>query len=532
MNQDISERLALLSETDISRTLQPLQRGIEKESLRIDAAGSLSRKPHPKGLGSALTHPAITTDFAENLVEFITPVSSNIDDSLSLLTDVHKFALSNMPDEQFWPMSMPCYVDGEQTIQPAQYGTSNIAQMKTLYRKGLHLRYGSMMQIISGVHYNFSMPDEFWPEWQRIKDQMDMSADEFRSHSYMGLLRNYYRYAWLIPYLFGASPALCSSFIKGKESVLPFKKVGQGTLYLPYATSLRLSDLGYTNSSQSELYVCHNSLEDYVKCLQKAISTPSKEYDSLGLKNAQGEYQQLNTNVLQIENELYSPIRPKRVAKSGETPTQALRRGGIEYIEVRSLDVNPFSPIGIDKLTIAFVDLLLCMCLFEDSGPRDQDDQQRAKDNLMKVVLEGRKPGLMLTRKAGEESLQSWALDIFDRLEPIAKMLDRDQKTPIYQQALHAQRRKAQHSNLTPSGRILERLLSSGEDNGKFGIELAQNYRNLLSSIPYGANTEDYWNSVAAESYVQQQAIEKSDDVSFEDFLKDYFERNQQPFTG
>ena len=531
MEQKLNERIEQLAQTNVSQTLQPIQRGIEKEGLRIDANDKLAQTAHPSGLGSALTHPAITTDFSESLLEFITPVSTDMDESLATLTDLHKFALSQLGQEKIWPMSMPCYVDDEADIQPAQYGSSNSAQMKTLYRKGLHLRYGSMMQVIAGVHYNFSMPQAFWPEWQRIQGQQHMDADLFRSESYMAMLRNYYRYAWLVPYLFGASPALCSSFLQGRETNLPFQKVGRGTLYLPYATSLRLSDLGYTNSSQSGLYVCHNSLEDYVTCLQKAISTPSKAYQALGLLNAQGEYQQLNTNVLQIENELYAPIRPKRVSKLGETPIQALRRGGVEYVEVRSLDVNPFSPIGIDKQTMAFLDLLLCLCLFEESGPRDEADQIRSRNNLIKVVLEGRKPGLMLERSAGEVSLQHWAETLIRKLEPIAKLLDQGRKTPSYQQSLQTQLRKVNHPNITPSGRMMERMISSGEDNGSEGLKLALQYRHLLETLPYQTKSHEEWQKIAARSVQEQVAIEKEDRVSFDAYLVDYFRNNQQPFA-
>lgn len=531
MTDLISERLAKLAETDIRETLQPIRRGVEKESLRIDDSGSLAQTPHPQAFGSALTHPAITTDFSESLVEFITPVSTSIDDCLASLADAHKYAYGHMMGEQFWPLSMPCYVDDEGNIPVAQYGSSNIAQMKTIYRKGLHLRYGSMMQVIAGVHYNFSMPDAFWPVWQQILGDESSDLESFRSEHYMGLLRNYYRYAWVIPFLFGASPALCSSFLQGKEQDLPFEKLGKGTLYLPYATSLRMSDLGYTNSAQSELYVCHNSLEDYVRCLQRAISTPSTEFAEFGLKDADGNYRQLNTNVLQIENELYAPIRPKRVANSGETPTQALRRGGVEYIEVRSLDVNPFSPVGVDKLTVAFIDLLLCLCLFEESGPRDEADQQRARDNMIKVVHEGRKPGLMLERSAGPISLREWGEDIIERLQPIAKMLDQGQRQRTYQQALAAQLRRFQQPELTTSGRLMEQLVKSNLDNGQFGLHLATQYKKLLSDVPYQQQADDYWQTLAATSLEQQAELEAAQTLSLDEFLTDYFARNQQPFA-
>ncbi|GGA72481.1 glutamate--cysteine ligase [Neiella marina] len=531
MSDILSQRLEQLAQSDVTQTLQAIRRGIEKESLRIDEDGVLSQQSHPAALGSALTHPAITTDYSEALVEFITPVSDSIDDSLASLADAHKFAFGKMNGEQFWPMSMPCYVEDESQIPVAQYGSSNIAQMKTIYRKGLHMRYGSMMQIIAGVHYNFSMPEAFWPVWQDILGQQDADLGEFRSEHYMGLLRNYYRYAWVIPFLFGASPALCGSFIQGREHNLPFEKLGKGTLYLPYATSLRMSDLGYTNSAQSQLYVCHNSLKDYVGCLQSAISTPSDDFAKMGIKDADGNYLQLNANVLQIENELYSPIRPKRVAQSGETPTQALRRAGVEYVEVRSLDVNPFSPVGVDKLTIAFIDLLLCLCLFEESGPRDPEDQQRARDNMIKVIEEGRKPGLMLERRNGPVSLRQWGEDIVEQLKPIAKLLDQGQRHNTYQQALAAQLRRFQQPELTTSGRLIEQLVKSNMDNGQFGLHLASQYKKLLTSVPYQQSDDSYWQNLAAQSLQQQSDMEQQTQPSLDDFLADYFARNGQPFS-
>ncbi|MGL5334971.1 MAG: glutamate--cysteine ligase, partial [Enterovibrio sp.] len=327
--------------------LLSMGRGIEREGLRIDEAGALAQTMHPAPLGSALKNRWITTDFAEQLLEFITPVSSQSAQTLAQLSDIHKFTYQAMPNEKIWPLSMPCCVPNEEEIKLGHYGSSNHGKMKTLYRQGLKNRYGSMMQVISGVHFNFSFSKAFWQQLYGENLTQD-NYQETVSAGYFALIRNYYRFGWLIPYLFGASPALCSSFLK-RPSALPFKEMFDGTRYLPYATSLRLSDLGYTSHAQSGLDLSFNSLEQYVLGVRRALKTPSPFFDAIPVKNEQG-YQQLNTNILQIENELYAPIRPKRVMLPGERPLQALESRGVEYIEVRSLDVNPFSPVGIDLL--------------------------------------------------------------------------------------------------------------------------------------------------------------------------------------
>lgn len=308
-------------------------RGLEREALRIDESGKLSQFDHPSALGAALTNHYVTTDYSESLLEFITPVESDIETSLAQLRDVQKFTYQHINGEMLWPMSMPCFVGGEDDIRLANYGESNIGKMKHIYRQGLKNRYGSMMQVISGVHFNFSFPVSFWQARGELsEDKADVSCQQdLISTGYLATIRNLKRQLWLLPYLFGASPALCSSFLKDTEPTQTFKKIGKGTLYLPYATSLRMSDLGYTNSAQADLNIEYNCLAEYIAGIRQAINLPSAEFAHIGSKDEQG-YKQLSTNILQIENEFYSPIRPKRVTESGETPSKALEQRGIQYI--------------------------------------------------------------------------------------------------------------------------------------------------------------------------------------------------------
>ncbi|MCL1036267.1 glutamate--cysteine ligase [Shewanella submarina] len=501
------------------RALAGIHRGIEREALRVLPEGELAQDPHPEVLGSALTHSRITTDYSEALLEFITPVSKSINELLDGLTQTHAFSVRNLNGQQLWPVSMPCFVGDEADIRIAQYGDSNIGKMKTLYRKGLTYRYGALMQIISGVHFNFSVSDELWTLLYENSDK-SLSREDFISERYFGLIRNYRRSVWLLPYLFGASPALCSSFVKGRESDIPFNKTDDGTLYLPYATSLRMSDLGYTNHEQDKLNISYNSLGEYLTGMRAAIRMRSEKFARIGVK-VDGEYRQLNDNILQIENEFYAPIRAKRVAASGEKPSEALERGGVEYIEVRALDVNPFSPVGIEESQIRILDLFLLYCLLASSEPFDKVEEQQVSLNLNAVVLEGRNPELMLSNKGETISLRDWAGDIFDAMERLATLLDI--QGDEYQQAVAQWRQAVQNPDKTLSGRVMQALSEPGMNNGSWVKGLAREYTQYFTNYPLTPEQLEDYTQAAAESIARQRDIEALDKVGFDEFLADYF---------
>ncbi len=499
---------------------QQFGRGVERETLRYTPEGAIAQTPHPTALGSALTNNWITTDFAESLLEFITPVSHDVQALMSQLADIHHFAQTKIGEEKLWPLSMPCYVGSEDDITLAQYGSSNSGRMKTLYRTGLKRRYGSLMQIISGVHFNFSFPDSFWDALYGEQSEEERQAT--KSDAYFALIRNYYRFGWLIPYFFGASPALCSSFIQGRETSLEFENIGH-TLYLPHATSLRLSDLGYTNHAQSVLRIGFNGIEQYLTGLNAAIRTPSDEFARIGVK-VDGEYRQLNSNVLQIENELYAPIRPKRVAKSGEKPSEALARGGVEYIEVRSLDVNPFSPVGITEQQVRFLDLFLTWTALSDSDPMDNCELECWRENWSKVVLEGRKPGLELQIGChGEKlSLQAWAKRVFADLSLIAELMDSVHGGSAYQDVCRELESWIDHPERTLSAQILELTKQHG-GLGKTGCALGLKYREHNLNHQYEAYSAQLMEEEVVRSVAAQKQIEQQDELSFDAFLEHYF---------
>ncbi|MDU2941727.1 MAG: glutamate--cysteine ligase [Enterobacteriaceae bacterium] len=514
MIPDVSQALAWLEKNP--QAIKGIQRGLERETLRVNEDGTLATTGHPEALGAAFTHQWITTDFAEALLEFITPVDGDIQHMLSFMRDVHRYTARQIGEERMWPLSMPCYIENGQDIELAQYGTSNMGRLKTLYREGLKNRYGALMQTISGVHYNFSLPMAFWQAKCGVTDVE--SGKEQISAGYFRSIRNYYRFGWVIPYLFGASPAICSSFLQGKPTTLPFEKTESGMCYLPWATSLRLSDLGYTNKSQSNLGITFNDLQTYVAGLKRAIKTPSEEYAKMGLQK-DGKYLQINSNILQIENELYAPIRPKRVTRSGETPSDALLRGGIEYIEVRSLDINPFSPIGVDEQQVRFLDLFMVWCALADAPEMSSDELLCTRTNWNRVILEGRKPGLTLG--IGCESAQfplvQVGKDLFRDLRRVAQTLDSIEGSDAYQQVCDELVACFDNPELTFSARILRMMKEQGI--GGTGKQLAAEYRATLREEPLEILSEDDFIAEGKASWERQRELEAADTEPFEAVL-------------
>tara|TARA_R110001583_G_scaffold52393_8_gene162847 strand:- start:10254 stop:11834 length:1581 start_codon:yes stop_codon:yes gene_type:complete len=517
---NFQQRLDIISNK--SDSLVGFGRGIEREALRIQPNGKLSEMPHPYAFGSALCHDSITTDFAESLLEFITPVAKDVHQLFDYLNDIHHYAAQHLEnDEALWPISMPCYVQSEEKVELAQFGNSNIGKMKTTYREGLKNRYGSMMQIISGVHYNFSLPTSFWPTWREMH-QSELTESDAQSAGYLGLIRNYFRYGWVIPYLFGASPALCKSFLQGKKSDYNFKEIGKGSIYLPYATSLRLSDLGYTNSSQSSLNICYNSVDNYIDSVRKALHKKAPEFKDLGIK-LDDKYIQLNDNVLQIENELYASIRPKRVTQGKETPSQALNARGIEYVEIRSLDVNPFSKVGITEEQVNFLDLFLTWCAIKPSEDITAAESQHLAKNFSRIVTDGRNPEVTLEIDGKTNSVAAWGEWITSELKALAIVLDDSGKEERYKEAIAHIAPRFNAPELTSSARVLEHLITQNMDNGPLALSLAQQYKKELIEQPYQIWSDQYFESQKSESLIKQKEIEQSDDVDFDTFLKNYY---------
>ncbi len=493
-------------------------KGVEKESLRVTADGVLAQTPHPAGLGSALTNRYITTDFSEALLEFVTPAFATTWEALRCICDIHQFTYAHLGDEMLWTSSMPCRLPTDSEIPLARYGDSNVGRMKTIYRRGLGYRYGREMQVIAGVHFNYSLPVTFWPVYQDVLGT-DLEAREFRSAHYLAMIRNFRRMGWIILYLFGASPAVCKSFA-GAAAKLSSR--GADTWVEPFATSLRMSDLGYSNKNQSRINISLNSLDEYVHDLSEAIHQNEPAYEKIGVK-VDGEYRQLNANLLQIENEYYSPVRPKRVARSGEQPTAALRREGIEYVEVRSLDINMFDPSGVNQNTMRFIEAFLIYCLLEDSPPIRDDEIEEIRENHTGTAKNGRDPGFRLRRAGVDVPLAEWAGEILDKVLAVAEAIDR--KDDNYSAAIRHLQTLVDDPDRTLSARIVNELTETGSSFFEFALRTARCHRDYFASIaPLGDSRRDALEREAAESLARQRDIEAADRMSLDDYLQQYFE--------
>lgn len=489
--------------------LKGMRRGIEKESLRAQPNGTLALTPHPAALGSALTHPSITTDFSESQVELVTAAHKGLgegaDAALDELTQIHQFtyrAMQALGDEMLWVSSMPCGLPTDETIPIARFGSSNVGRAKSVYRMGLSHRYGRRMQTISGIHYNWSLPD-------------------VSNEQYFALIRNFRRHAFLLLYLFGASPAVCSTFVAGRQHEL--QQLSDSTMYMPHGTSLRMGRLGYQSDAQASLAVSYNSLEGYGASLQDALTRPYPAYEAVGIQNPGGDYNQLGTTLLQIENEFYGTIRPKRVIYPGERPLHALRERGVEYIEVRLMDLDPFEPVGINAQTMRFLDVFLLHCLLSDSPPDTPQEIAELKHNQHHTAARGRQPGLLLRRAGKEVSLTAWGSEVVAQCAPIAAALDAVHGGTQYSDTLVAAESALLDASTLPSARVLDAMQRDfGNSFVAFARAQSTKTRQTLLGLPFSADQQAAFEALTRQSIAEQKKIEASDTMPFEIYRQQY----------
>ena len=522
----VESRVTKLYAHNENGLLNSRQIGVEKESLRVSPEGGISQRGHPESLGSALTNPYITTDYSEALLEFITPPYEHIESVLDFLRDSQAYVYQKLQDDEIlWATSMPCVVAGDSSIPIADYGISNAGQMKSIYRRGLGHRYGRAMQVIAGVHFNYSLPEAFWPIYKDLLEDDDLSLEDFQSEQYFALIRNLQRFGWLIPYLFGASPAVCKSFLGGAETQL--QDFDKSTYYEPYATSLRMGDIGYQNNKENETGVkaCYRGLDSYVKTLQCAIETPYPEYEKIGVKKS-GQYQQLNANLLQIENEYYSTVRPKQILQGNEKPILALKKRGVRYVELRSLDVNAFDPLGINETQLRFIEIFMLFCLLAESEQICFSEREEIDQNELDVAHSGRDPKLKLNRSASQVSLKSWASELLEGMQSVSELLDQHKSNNPYQNALKLQFEKVQHAELTPSARMLDEMRETKEGFYHFAKRMSQKHNQYFTKLKLSKEREAFFDQEAYNSLERQREIEASDTVSLDQYLKSYFDQN------
>jgi len=408
--------------------------------------------------------------------------------------------------EILWCASMPCNLPADDAIPIGRYGASNVGRAKSVYRTGLSYRYGRRMQMISGIHYNFSVPGT-------------------ASEQYFALIRNFRRISWLPLYLFGASPAVCPSFVEGRSHEL--EEFRPGTLFLPHATSLRMGRLGYQSDAQAALAVSYNSLDSYAASLDEALSKPYPAYEKIGIRDESsgpgGGYRQLSTSLLQIENEFYSTIRAKRRIHPGERPLHALRERGVEYVEVRLMDLDPFAAIGITAPTMRCLDLLLLHCLAADSPPDTPREIAAIKRNQHLVAGGGRAPGLCLERAGAEVSLAQWGGDVLAACEPVAEKVDAALGGTAYRDALAAAQAAMKDPAVVPSARVLRAMeRDHGGSYTRFVLAESLLHAGRLRGLPLPAEIAKAYEEHAAKSIAEQKRIERSDAYDFETYRRKY----------
>jgi glutamate--cysteine ligase len=515
-----SHRLSVLGSGPQRDALIRGLRGIERESLRVTRDGQLAMTPHPRALGSALTHPSLTTDYSEALLELITPAEQDVAETLAQLDVLHRFVYAELGDEILWNNSMPGLLPAtDDGIPIAHYGTSNIGKLKYVYRIGLALRYGRTMQCIAGIHYNYSLNEEVWRQLH-ADQQSTANAVDFQSDRYLALIRNFRRTNWLLMYLFGASPALDRRFLRDRKHTLD--TFDADTLYRPYATSLRMSDLGYSNTSaQAALHADYNTLPGYLDGLAKAVSQPYPPYEQIGTQR-DGEWVQINTNVLQIENEFYSTIRPKRVTYPGERPLHALAARGVQYVEVRCMDIDPFEPTGISLETSRFLDAYLLVCALDDSAPMPPLAYTEANQNFGSMTMEGRKPGLELMRDGKPVAMTDWADELLVKIDAAAAMLDNLKGGDEHARAVATQRAKLADVSLTPSARVLQTMRDQQQSFLAFGLAQSEAHAAYFRARPLDAAQSRAFADLAVKSLDEQAKLEREEVGSFDAFVAAY----------
>ena len=494
--------------------------GIEKEGLRVAEDGTIAQTPHPESFGSALTHPEITTDFSEALVEIVTKPTQGAHNVIQELTKIHHYVQHHLPEnERFWPASMPCILRGKTNIPIAYYGESNIGKIKTVYRRGLSNRYGSVMQAIAGIHFNYSFSIEFWNSYRELIAPLSkVNSQKFMSHHYMGLTRNVLRYGWLVTYLFGASATVCKSFMQDYHEH-NLEEFDDNTLYLPYATSLRMGDIGYQNSQEYKKGVKanYNSLRHYIYSLRAAMQTSCDDCETIGVKK-DGEYQQLNTNILQIANEYYSSVRPKPKNNGSDRPLGELLNEGVGYIELRSLDVNPMMKEGIDEEQVQFLEAFMLFCLLEDSPAISTSELSEIDVNANLVAHRGREPGLTLSHNGEDLTLLNWGQSIMDSVMDCSMLL-----SDLHQQSVKTVSKRINNPDLTPSAQMLNQMKDEEKGFFEYTDQYSRKNKKLFNDLPIPDEFFSGLDNQKILSVKRQLEIESGDILSFDDFLADYF---------
>lgn len=489
MNWDFENVADLFSNENRKLLLDGLY-GIEREAQRITPSGELAMTPHPAAFGNKLENTLITADFSESQIELITPPFESVEKTYAFLKDLHIQVDKELGSEYLWPLSMPPKLPEEEMIPIAKFDNSPEGREKELYRNGLAVRYGRKMQMISGIHYNFSFGDNLVDYlYQNLGKGMDKRT--FVDDMYFSMARNFLRYRWLLIYLFGASPCADQTYysVIGNELNMVKKCCPEcccsQSFYEQNAVSLRVSRFGYNDSVRGKYSVSYNSLKDYTNGIRRLLATKSRKFSRLGLyKN--GRQIQINGNILQKESEFYSSIRLKQNIKKGETQLDALENRGVKYAEIRIIDINPFDKAGISLEQLRFLQVFMLFCLFENSPMIEDGELEKINKNHHLVALLGRRNKLELFRYGwGKVRLTEWSWDIFNKLIIIASLMDQLNADDKYLKCVREEYEKVMDTSMLPSSLIGEEMNRYGEEYLEFGIRKAIEHKKTENAVTH-----------------------------------------------
>ncbi|MCH1429479.1 MAG: glutamate--cysteine ligase [Chlamydiales bacterium] len=518
MTLSYSALLKKLSKETVYKSLKESKHGLEKESLRCTAKANIAQSIHPKTLGHKLTHPYISTDFAEAQLELITPPCNSEPQALNFLKDVQAFLNRSIGSELLWPNSMPMHFASMKDVKIADFGQSDDGCQKTLYREGLVHRFGKEIQTISGGHYNLSFSDAFFKNLQCFSSvkQQKLNFEDFRSLKYFALIRNFLRYSFINTYLFGASPIMDKSFVKRKNKELI--DFDDSSYYMPHACSFRMSNYGYYSRLQLQYSLSFNGLKPYLNDLDYTLYTSHPRYEKIGLYKATGEKKQINTHILQIANEHYSRIRPKAIISSGQNPYQALMKNGVEYVEARIIDLDPFETVGISEDQLRFLYLFMLYCLLSPSPLMTKKEERLIPRVQNRVALKGRDPNLRVEVLLKSYHFQDFANQFLLDLKPLAELLDKAHKTKAYTQSLERQIAKVADSSLTPSAKLLKELQGPKHNFHSLHLKLAKKHKKDDSSRKIKNSIYKELESLSISSLKKNRRLEVHDDLFLRGF--------------
>ncbi len=418
--------------------------GLEKENLRVKEGGRLDQSDHPVSKSDPF-YDAIVKDFAVSQVEFVTKPMKTPGAALDEMKRLQDHFLETY-DSHLWPFSMPCHIDKEEDIRIAEFDDSEEGRAARGYREMLAQRHGKKMQLISGVHYNFSYSDDLVAMYQKLYMPDALNMKQVKNNLYFHVARNLLRYKWLLIYLYGASPFVDASY---KEDVTKELKSIEHccaccneahTFYEDYGTSLRMSRYGYHNKLQEEMSISYNHLEEYIEHMRNGI----------------------DQGILQKESEYYAPLRFKNSKGIKGSMLNALEADGVEYLELRLFDLNPYEVYGMTEEQMYLTHLFLVCSIIKSSPWISKEEMNQIYANGQLVSLFGRKEGQEVFYRGDYHTIPKLGSQILEDLREIASLLDRNDPNGPYLRAVKSAEEVLADPTMLISSKLTKELLTDG----------------------------------------------------------------------